>query len=97
MTTFKDAQAMAKMHPATFQAPSSKELEAIQEQDYDKVCIDDLERPWCVVRRVEGDKITAIIDNLLVYPDKHGLKYKDEIEFEKRHVYSVLREDGSYY
>lgn len=83
---FADAQEMHRANPITFEAPTQEELDALVPEMFVKVCAG-RERFWAIIQKIEGDKITAIIDNILVCSDLHGLYFRDEIEFEKRHVY----------
>lgn len=66
MVTFNDAQATAKAHPATFEAPSEDELAALKIGDKVLVCGDDRERFWCRVVKVDGDVLEATVSNSLV-------------------------------
>jgi len=83
---FIDAQQMQKDHPDTFEAPTDAELEKLKIGDIVKVCHND-ERFWVVIINIEGDKITANVDNELIcnQPFNNG----DNIEFEKKHIYNI--------
>jgi len=87
---FVDAQEMAKLYPATFEAPDQPELDDLQAGQNVKVCIGD-ERFWVMVGKVTGDVIEGMVDNYLINTDIHCLKYGDVIQFEKRHVYSIFK------
>lgn len=86
MNNFVDAQEMAKSHPDSFEAPNKKELDTLKSGDIVKVCHSD-ERFWAVVKEVDGDKITATVDNDLVLVEEFNCG--DDVEFEKRHIYAI--------
>lgn len=83
---FIDAQEMSQLHPDTFEAPTSDDLNQIKEGTIVKVSNGE-ERFWTHVIKVDGDKITAEVDNNLI--GEYGYNLGDPIEFEKRHVYSI--------
>jgi acetamidase/formamidase len=85
---FTDAQQMHKDYTKTFSAPSLEELKKVKVGDSVKVCCQDVERFWTIVTGVEGDKITATVDNDLVLIE--GLKHRDTIEFERKHIYNII-------
>ncbi len=85
---FIDAQKMAKENPDTFYAPSLTELNEIKEGSLLKVATGG-ERFWVLVISVKGNKIIGKVDNDLICTDKHGLQCDDEVEFEKKNVYSI--------
>lgn len=87
---FIDAQEMAKKHPATFEAPTKEDLDAIKPEHFVKVCHAQ-ERFWNIVKKIKGNKITAEVNNDLI--GDHPFKCGDTIEFEKRHVYSIMTGD----
>ena len=86
---FIDAQKMAKENPETFYAPSSTELDKIKKGNSVKIAISK-ERFWVTVVFVNNNKITGTIDNDLIFTDEHGLQFEDEIEFEKKNIYSIF-------
>lgn len=88
---FVDAQEMAKIHPATFEAPTAEELDKIEEGKFVKVC-NNHERFWVKVVKIDGDYITGDVSNNLFGGDEYGYDFGDKIEFEKRHVYSILED-----
>ena len=90
-TFFVDAQEMARKHPDTFKAPTKKELKSIKVGDFVKVCANNEERFWVMVKSVEGNQITGTIDNQLICKG-HGLKYQDQITFYKKNIYQKLEE-----
>lgn len=85
---FLNAQEMAKLHPATFEAPTTEDLEKVKVGDYVKVSTGD-ERFWVEVTKVDGSKISGEINNDLVCTDNHGLKCGDKIEFNKECIYQT--------
>ena len=86
-TYFVDAQEMAQLHPDTFESPTTEELNQIEEGTYVKVC-NEHERFWMEVNNVDDNKITATVSNNLL--GDYGYDFGDVVEFEKRHVYSIL-------
>ena len=89
MVQFTDAQEMARQHDF-FQAPKVDDLKGVRIGSSVKVCAG-RERFWVLVSKIEGDAITGIVDNDLVC-EEHGLKCRDEITFEKRHIYMIMPE-----
>jgi len=88
---FIDAQDRHALNPDTFYAPSKKELDTIESGVNVKVCLDD-ERFWVEVSQVNGDEITGTVNNDLIHTASHGLKFGQEIKFEKRHVYMIYED-----
>jgi len=87
MNELIDAQEMAQNHPDTFEAPTTEELNQIKEGSSVKISNGE-ERFWTLVTKVSGDKVTAAVDNQLL--GEYGYDLGDEIEFEKRHIYSIF-------
>jgi hypothetical protein len=85
-----DAQKMRADNPTTFWAPSGPLLSAIKVGDSVKVCAED-ERFWTLVTEVNGDVITATVDNDLVHTRRHGLRLGDTITFAKLNAYDVIQ------
>jgi len=90
---FVDAQRMAKKHPGTFEVPTDERLKALKPGDFVKVNAKPGERFWVKLDTVKGATLTGVIDNDLVYTDKHGLKMGDRVKFQRRNAYDVLTED----
>jgi hypothetical protein len=84
-----DAQQMHKDHPTTFYIPSQEDLDKIRVGSVVKICVSN-ERFWTIVANVDGDKITATVDNDLVGTDEHGLKLEDIVEYEKKNVMCIF-------
>lgn len=82
---FIDAQQMHKNYPTTFSVPAKKELDNIQTGDNVKVCAY-RERFWVKVTKVEGEKVTGIVANVLL---TQRLNFGDVIVFEKRNIYTI--------
>ena len=87
---FVNAQEMHRAHPDTFDAPSVADLNSISVGDIVKVCANECERFWTTVTAVDGDMITATVNNDLVLTDQHGLRCDDVIEFHRDCVYSIF-------
>ena len=87
MLNFTDAQEMQRTYPATFEAPTKEELDAIKKGDIVKVNYG-TERFYNKVVRVKGNTITAIVDNDLIC--EQLFKCGDRIVFKKCHVYSIF-------
>lgn len=83
---FTDAQKQHKLHPKTFYAPSNEELDNLKKGDTVKVCNGE-ERFWTCILSITGDKIKAIVDNVLLDGDEYD--NRDIISFEKRHIYDI--------
>lgn len=83
-----DAQQMHSENPESFEVPAHRELDALGRDCVVKICVGN-ERFWTKIIHVDGEKITAIIQNDLLNTDQHGLNYNDVIEFEKKNVYSI--------
>mmetsp|Transcript_17076 Transcript_17076/g.52519 ORF Transcript_17076/g.52519 Transcript_17076/m.52519 type:complete len:232 (+) Transcript_17076:792-1487(+) len=80
-----------------FEAPSAEALACLPRVDDEvKVC-DGEERFWTVVRKVDGDKIEALVVNALLGGQEFA-KPGTKIAFEKRHIYMIqvhLSPDGA--
>ena len=83
---FVDAQQKNKEHPDTFEVPDRSELDSIKKGSIVKVARNN-ERFWTSVVSVDGDKITATVDNDLIC--EQPFNYGDIIKFEKRHIHCV--------
>lgn len=87
---FQDAQQLAKEHPDTFEVPYDATLNAIEVGDVVKVC-DGEERFWTVVKGIDGDTITAEVNNNLIGEQPYN--YGDLIQYEHRHIYDIHRKE----
>ncbi len=87
---FLNAQELAKLHPNTFEAPTIKDLKKLKVGDFVKVSIGD-ERFWVEIEKIDNHNINGEINNDLVRTDRHGLKFGDNIEFNKECVYQILQ------
>jgi hypothetical protein len=87
MHNFSDAQDMHLRSPATFWAPSLKELDRIKKGKFIKISHNN-ERFFVEVSEVNGNIIKGRIDNDLIV--NQPFKYNDIIECEKRHVYQIV-------
>lgn len=87
MNDFMDGQEISKQHPDTFHVPHEDELDQIETGFYIKVG-HNKERFWAQVISIEGEAITARVDNdLIMY---HPFKCDDEITVEKRHILDLM-------
>lgn len=86
---FINAQEMREQNPRTFEAPTYEELQALKIGDNVKVCLND-ERFWTIIKNIEGDAITASVDNDLVLPANKSLTFGTLITFHKHHIYSTV-------
>ena len=85
---FSDAQEMARKYPKTFVALTQEELGVLEVGHLVKVCDEEAgERFWTIIKHIDGDVITAEVNNYLICVDDYGLG--DEIAFEKRHIYDI--------
>jgi hypothetical protein len=48
---------------------------------------------WTIVRSVEGDAISAVVNNELYCTDLHGLKVGDLVEFDRNDILDVFERD----
>ena len=83
---FIDAQEMSRKHPKTFEGCSQGELDAIREGDSVRIASRE-ERFWTLVKKVNGDVITAEVINVLIIPQRYD--YGDVVQYEKRHVHDI--------
>jgi len=88
MIQLVDAQAMAKAHPKTFEAPDANELEAVKVGDSVKVCINNKERLWVEVTEINGGQLKGRIDNCPVFIDE--VDFGDTINFRKENIYDIF-------
>ena len=93
-----NAQEKAKKYPETFHVPSMDDLKDLRPGLSVKIALEfgedkdgfSSERFWVIISSIEGDEITAIVDNELIYTDKHGFKYGDEITIDPEHVHNIF-------
>lgn len=83
---FTNAQELKLENPGLSDAPSEEELADLSVGDNVKVCINDLERVWAEVIEINGNEVTATLENSPVLFD---LQYGDEIDFKKHDIYSI--------
>ncbi|MFZ6727484.1 hypothetical protein ACO0K2_18490 [Undibacterium sp. MH2W] len=92
MVFFNDAQELSKLYPETFEAPSQDELASVREGSLVKICANDVERFWVIVKNVDGDKLQGTVDNELSHGEVHHLKCDDVVSFELRHIYQIFQD-----
>lgn len=90
MYDFVDAQEMHLKHIETFEVPDAIELENLVPGVYVKICHNN-ERFWICLTNINKSLLSGKVDNTLI--SEHPFKYDDIIEFEKRHVFAVLKKD----
>ncbi len=90
MVEFVNAKEMNEQNPDTFWYPSEQQLSSIGVGDDVKIC-DNVSRFWCSVIAVDGDKITATVDNDILSDE---LKFGDTVEFTCDEVYDIWKSDG---
>ena len=97
-----NAQKMAINHPTTFGAPDKKDLGNLMAGMHVKICANfkndndnwvEAERFWVKIERIIKDEIEGIIDNDLVFTDRHGLRCYDSIKFRPDNIYQILEEE----
>lgn len=81
----RDAQAMHRKHPKTFDVPSKEKLAKIKKGDTVKISACN-ERFWVKVSSVQGGKVCGIVDNRTSCP---GFEYGKKVCFQKKHIYNV--------
>lgn len=91
--SFVDALAMHLLHPATFFIPTEDELMALKVGDTIKVCCED-ERFWCIIESIDGQKISARVDNDLVNTARYGISDKDIVSFRMKNIYQIWSEEA---
>jgi hypothetical protein len=47
------------------------------------------ERFWCIIKKIKGDNITAVVDNNLI---TKRLKYKDTVRFKKSDILDIYKD-----
>jgi hypothetical protein len=80
-----DAQAMARAHPYSYEAPSRSALSKLRFGDVVKVC-DNRERFWVQIEKRKGDVFIGRVDNMLLFAD---VSYNDRIEFHADNIYEI--------
>jgi len=80
MITFTTAQ-------DTFDAPTAEQIANLMVGSSVKVCINNEERVWTKITEIDGDEITATVDN---EPYLVDLDYGDTINFKTHHIYDVF-------
>lgn len=91
--TLIDGVARNSRHPDTFEIPTDEEKLAIKKGDFVKIGLESSEggeRFWTIVQSVEGDVITASVDNFLMNFD---LDLGQELQFGYEHVLSIIDAD----
>ncbi len=86
---WKNAQKLARQYPDTFEAPSESDLDNLAVGDYVKVCGAANERFWARIVELDGDKVVAKVDNILVVEENYNMG--DLIFFRRWHIYSSQR------
>ncbi|MDL1903834.1 hypothetical protein FBT69_03350 [Synechococcales cyanobacterium CNB] len=83
-----DAEAMAKIHPATFKVPSKEELNRLAIGSIVKVS-DGRERFWVQLTAIDEPHLVGRIDNELLGLAGHGLTLDDQIYLRRCNIYSI--------
>ena len=82
---------MSKEFPQSFRLPSTEQITRIAPGAFLKICANN-ERFWVRVSAVDGDNISAMIDNDLIHPINRVMwKRGDFISLHPRHVLDVQR------
>lgn len=81
-----DAQAMARKHPATFEAPTPAELASIRVGGVVKICRNG-ERFWVLVTHRSGEAVTGEVENHLIYND--DLSVGTKVSFATRYIFAI--------
>lgn len=86
---FVNAQKMHKKVGESFYAPSQNQLDKLNVKDIVKISYCS-ERFWAIVTNINGDNITAKVDNNLELTEKHGLRYNSIVKFSKNNIFDIL-------
>ncbi|MGI9277845.1 MAG: hypothetical protein ACR2PT_23730 [Endozoicomonas sp.] len=89
---FVNAQQKAIEYPETFEVPTPEELAEVGKGSFVKVCAKP-ERFWVLVERVIDGKVQGVINNDLVFTDRHGLVCDQRINFELDNIYRIYDGD----
>lgn len=82
-----DAQAMARKHPDSFDAPKMDELQNLTAGDLVKICRNS-ERFWVIVTDSSGGFITGLVNNHLI---SNRLPVGTEIRFPDKSVFDYQK------
>ena len=89
-----DAQAMAKKHKGTFEAPSIGELLNLQVGDFVKLSFNDRERMWVKITHV-GDELNdykgELSNDPFIIRDLH---LGDRVPFKMENVYNIMKKES---
>ncbi|WP_252179475.1 hypothetical protein [Endozoicomonas sp. 4G] len=88
---FVNAQQQAIDHPETFKAPTPGELAQVRKGSFVKVCAEP-ERFWVLVEHVIDGMVQGVIDNDLIFTERHGLVCDQRISFELDKIYQIHSE-----
>ena len=83
-----DVQKLHKQEPK-ITVPTKSALLRLKPNDNIKICAGG-EKFWVCISQIEGEKITAHVNNDLKNTDKHGLSLGDPVELETCHVYDII-------
>jgi len=65
----------------------------IKKGDHVKLDVHNTEKFWVYVTKVDGNKITGIVNQILRFWHVFNLKHRQEITFERRHIWELMRPD----
>lgn len=89
-----DGVARNARNPRTFEVPDYDEIGRVHRGDSVKIGLEAPgvagERFWVTVTDIQDRSFKGVVDNDLLHPYRWGVNYGDEIEFEDRHVLSIL-------
>lgn len=81
-----DARARHLKHPKTFEIPDEKELAALRVGHHAKVIVNDKERIWVCITRVDEARFAGTIAN---QPLTFDGNFGDDVCFEAKHIIAV--------
>jgi len=84
-----DCWERSKQHPTTFEIPTREEIRELKMGDFVKLIFNDEERMWV---EIMGKRLTTWIGRLDSQPLCAPLEKNTEIEFETRHICSIMKE-----
>ena len=76
--------------PSPESAANKWDIDNVDVGDFAKICFAE-EPMWAKVTKIDGEKIKGTIDRTSDYVELNGLKNGDEIEFERKHIFKIIK------
>jgi hypothetical protein len=97
--TFIDSEQKAKDNPVTWGHPGPEALRRIEVGCYVKIGVSQAglsgERFWGVVKQRIGQEFFVQIDQDLRLSDEHGLRDKDIVLVQEKHIFGIADSSGT--